>query len=305
MVSARIGGHGMSEMKIYEVDVRRDIEFGRAFVNYNEGSGPFRERPLLLDVYQPRGAVGLRPALVMAFGGAFHRGTRSDDVRVEEPIPNTNTAEYCRRFATRGYVCFSIDYRLTQEDSHPGFTPTLGPEPVPTSRIDVVRKMLDLPPATSDMLKRAQEGAIDDVVRAFRFVAGDAIAFNVDPTRIAVGGFSAGGRIAVTAALAEHISPAAVVALSGVAAASVVDAFHASGRTRMPMFIAYGEHDLDYVVPGAKTMLEQLGAVGHPHIGCVLPGQTHFYDANSAVQSEQGEFVSLEAGMDEFLTTYL
>lgn len=283
---------------LYTVTVEKDICFTTAFVNYNEGNGPFEPRPLYLDVYKPEGLEAPTGALIMAFGGAFHRGTKEDDRRPEEEPVNTNTAEYCRRFAALGFVCFSIDYRLTQADSHPGFTPTMGPEPVPTSRIDVVRKLLNLPPATSDMLKRAQEGAIDDVVAAFRFVAGEAVRFGVDPNRIAIGGFSAGGRISVTAALAEAISPSAVVALSGVAAPSVVDAFHASRRRRMPVFMAYGENDLDYVVPGAQVMAERFAAAGHPHVCHMLPGQTHFYPAEAKLaDSEQ----TLEAAISEFL----
>jgi acetyl esterase/lipase len=257
---------------------------------------------LHLDVYHPEGITAPNGALIMAFGGAFHRGTKEDDRRPEEEPVNTNTAEYCRRFAALGYTCFSIDYRLTQADSHPGFTPTMGPEPVPTSRIDVVRKILRLPPATSDMLKRAQEGAIDDLVSAYRFVAGEADRFGIDPRRIAIGGFSAGGRMAVTAAFAEAISPCAVVALSGVAAASVIDAFHASGRRQMPIFMAYGEHDLDYVVPGAETMSARLQAANHEHVCHMLPGQTHFYQAECRLADGT---TSLEQAMTQFLSEQL
>ncbi|MEM7408368.1 MAG: alpha/beta hydrolase [Pseudomonadota bacterium] len=295
----------MSQPPRFDVEVERAIPFGTAFVNFNEGAGPFRDRPLLLDVYKPTGLEQPAPALIMAFGGAFHRGTREDDRRPEETPVNTNIADYCARFAARGYVCFSIDYRLTQEDSHPGFTPTMGPEPVPTSRIDVVRKILGLPPATSDMLKRSQEGAIDDIVTAYRFVSGEARALGVDPARIGVGGFSAGGRIAVTAALAEAISPAAVVALSGVAAPSIVDRFHASGKRRMPVFLAYGEHDLDYVIPGVEAMVARFDAAAHPYQCCRLPGQSHFYEAGAEVVATLGQPESLEAAIEQFLAEHL
>ena len=290
---------------IFDVQITRDIEYANAYVGYNNGAGPMQTRPLKLDVYAPVGITAPAPALLLAFGGAFHRGSKEDDVRADETPQNTNTAEYCRRFAARGYVCFSIDYRLTQEDPHPGFTPTMGPEPVPTSRIDVVRKILDLPPATSDMLKWAQEAAIDDLVAAYRFVIGEAARFGIDPARTAVGGYSAGGRMAATAALAEQISPAAVVGLSGVAAASLVDEFHATGRRRMPFFVGYGEHDLDYVIPGAEAMIERFEKAGHPYTGCLLPGQSHFYPAESSVRCSDGNPESLEAAMAAFLEKYL
>lgn len=289
----------------YEVEVTRDIEFGVARVAYRDGAGPMRDRPLALDAYRPVGAAGPLPALVLAFGGAFHRGSKEDDVRPEDGPKNTAIATYCERFARRGYACFSIDYRLTQEDPHPGHTPTLGDEPVPTSRIDVVREILGLPPATSEMLRCAQEAAIDDMVSAYRYVVADAARFDVDPTRVAVGGFSAGARMAVTAALAEAISPVAVIALSGVAAPSIIDAFHAQRRRRMPVFLAYGEQDLDYVVSGAATMIERLESAGHPHETAFLPGQTHFYLASTPPQCSIGNPATLEAAIHAFVERHV
>ena len=289
----------------FEVRITRDIEYTTARVGYNAGAGPMSERVLKLDWYEPVAATAPLPALVLAFGGAFHRGSKDNDVRPEDGPKNTSIADYCERFAARGYACFSIDYRLTQEDPDPGNTPTLGPEPVPTSRIDVVRKLLGLPPATSEMLANEQEAAIDDVVSAYRFVAGEARSFGVDAARIGIGGFSAGGRITAMAAVAERISPALVVALSGIATPSAIERFHAGGRHRMPIFVAWGENDLDYVIPGAKAMIAQLEAAGHPHQSCLLPGQTHFYDAGAAVISSVGQPDSLEQAISEFLARYL
>ncbi len=293
----------------FEVRITRDIEYATARIGYNGGAGPMTARALTLDCYQPVGASGQvpasLPALVLAFGGAFHRGSKDNDVRPEDGPKNTSIADYCARFAARGYCCFSIDYRLTQEDPHPGHTPTLGPEPVPTSRIDIVRKLLDLPPATSQMLANEQEAAIDDVVSAYRFVTGESRSFNIDPSRVGIGGFSAGGRISAMAAMAERISPAVVVALSGIAMPSAVKRFHASGRHRMPIFIAYGENDLDYVIPGAKAMITLLETAEHPHQACVLPGQSHFYDAASSVVSSVGDPQSLEHAIEQFLARHL
>ncbi|MFT5174204.1 MAG: acetyl esterase/lipase [Gammaproteobacteria bacterium] len=289
----------------HEIEITRDIEYGTARIDYNGGDGPMRTRALLLDLYRPLDAHAALPTLVLAFGGAFHRGSKENDVRPEDGPKNTAIAEYCARFARRGYLCCSIDYRLTPEDPDPGSTPTLGDEPVPTSRIDVVRELLGLPPATSEMLKCAQEAAIDDIVSAFRFVVADAAALGADPSRVAIGGFSAGARMAATAALAERISPAAVVAMSGVAAPSIIDRFHASGRPHMPIFLAYGENDLDYVIPGARSMLERLTAASHPHESAFLPGQTHFYPASAAVVASHAAPTSLEEAMAGFLARHL
>jgi len=52
-------------------------------------------------------------------------------------------------------------------------------------------------------------------------------------------------------------------------------------------------------------MIAQLEAVGHPHQTCLLPGQTHFYDAGATVISSVGKPDSLEQAISEFLARYL
>ena len=58
-----------------------------------------------MDIYQPTGDVlTSRPVLVLAHGGSFTSGDRTND--------NTIT-QLCADFAHKGYVTISIDYRLT------------------------------------------------------------------------------------------------------------------------------------------------------------------------------------------------
>ena len=60
---------------------------------------------LKMDIYQPSGdALAARPLIIMAHGGSFLSGTREDDVACDS---------VCARFARRGYVTASIDYRLS------------------------------------------------------------------------------------------------------------------------------------------------------------------------------------------------
>jgi acetyl esterase/lipase len=258
-----------------------------------------------MDVYSPlANGTALRPALIMAFGGAFHRGTREDDTVNEAGHRNTPVSEYCRRFAARGYVCFSIDYRLTQEDPHPGEDLILGDEDVPRSRIDFVRKVLGLDPSTADMIRRVQEAGIEDMATAFRFVRGHAESFGIAKDRIAVGGFSAGGRIALNAALGKDIEPAAVVGLSAFVPERVMDAFAVSARKRFPVFLCRGENDLHYVRSHTPVMCGRLAQMGVPCTAYTVPGGSHFYPAEAAVVSEAGETDVLEAAMARFLDMY-
>jgi len=60
---------------------------------------------LMMDIYQPAGdTLSKRPIIILAHGGSFIGGTRADDGTVDS---------LCVRFARRGYVTVSIDYRLT------------------------------------------------------------------------------------------------------------------------------------------------------------------------------------------------
>jgi hypothetical protein len=59
---------------------------------------------LQMDIYQPTGDTAkARPLLVLAHGGTFITGSRTDDGTV---------VSLCENFAKRGYVTCSIDYRL-------------------------------------------------------------------------------------------------------------------------------------------------------------------------------------------------
>src|SRR5271163_4898275 len=94
--------------KIYDVEIEPDVVYGVGGIGYDRQRGPARYRDLKLDIYRPRAAmVRPRPALIMAFGGAFHRGSKSTEA-FDGENPSTAVAEYCREFARRGYVCFSI-----------------------------------------------------------------------------------------------------------------------------------------------------------------------------------------------------
>jgi acetyl esterase/lipase len=67
------------------------------------------DRPLLLDVYEPRAPwLKPRPAIVQVHGGGWIVGTRS-----EQGIPLLN------HLATHGWVGFNIDYRLSPAATFP------------------------------------------------------------------------------------------------------------------------------------------------------------------------------------------
>lgn len=260
----------------------RGVVFGRARIDYSVPESS-RWRDLQLDVYLPEDRrPGSRPAFIMAFGGAFHRGSREDDRVADEGASNTPVAEYCHAFAARGYVCFSIDYRLVPEDPDPGQTPVVcNPDDMPRSRVDVVRQRLGLPRASQEALWRGIEAASDDFAMAFRFVAAHADRWRVDPARIAVGGFSAGARSAWNAAYGEGVPAAAVVSLSGTMDPADLAEFLKSGRRLPPVLLVRGEHDLDYVSAQNPQALELCRSAGIDCVEAVVAGAGHFYPSSA------------------------
>ncbi len=289
------------------VRVTRDIAYGKAFVGIGSADGA-RLRPLRLDRYEPAAAAlpgQLRPAVVMAFGGAFHRGSKEDDSFEGGAARNTAVADYCRRFAEWGCVACSVDYRLVPEDPDAGSTRVVfEPERIPRSRVDVVRRLMGLEPATHDALWRGIEAASDDLAAAVRFVQAQAGTWGIDAERIVVGGFSAGARSALNVAFAERVPVAAVLSLSGYIDADDLArhlAVPAAAAARPPVLLVHGEHDLDYIVAGTPAIRAGLRAAGVVCCDITVPGGGHFYPASAPARDQRGMVTTLDAAIAAFL----
>ena len=290
-----------------DVQIQRDIVYGTGIVRPVAGR-PAHARELKLDLYQPLPTAGdgPRPALVLAFGGAFHRGTKEDDTFGEPPNRNHAIAWYCREFARLGYVACSIDYRLVPENPEPGDTVVVASAAhIPRSRVDAVRGMLGLPPASDDMLWRGVEAACDDMALAVRYVRAHAGAWHIDPGRIAVGGFSAGARTALNVALGERERVAAVVALSGYMHEDDLKR-HVAALDRPPAVLGiYAEHDLDYIAGNCPRMIGRMRELGMACEAVRVPGATHFYPAHARALHERDGPTTVWDAMAGFLARTL
>lgn len=285
------------------VTITRDIVYGHARVDC-AGGREGRMRALKLDRYAPSGAGdgAPRPVLVLAFGGAFHRGSKEVDAFGEPDERNTSIAEYCALLAQRGYVACSIDYRLVQEDPDPGSTPVIAePSRIPRSRVDVVRRLLSLPRATDEMLWRGIEAASDDMAAAARFVLASAAEWNVDPARLALGGFSAGARTALNAAYGEKVPAAAVVSLSGYIDAGDLQRHVQRGAALPPVLLVSAEHDLDYIAEHTPAMVRHFREQGVDCAHVRVPGAGHFYPRSAAAVDTSGAPSTVGTEVESFL----
>jgi acetyl esterase/lipase len=284
------------------IRTQRDIVFAQARIGYNKGEGPMQVVSLKLDAYLPDVPASTpAPALVLAHGGAFHRGSKEDDSGAG---PNTTIAEYCRRFAALGWPSFSVQYRLAQTDPEPSRQPVLTrPDQVPMSRVDVVRAEMGLPPIAPSDMARFMEAAVDDVAKAVRFVKTHHGDYGIDPGRIVLGGFSAGGRCAAYAAYGKRVGVAGVVAISAPLLPADAAAYLECGPERPPppLLMISGERDLDYVCAFVPELEQQFRLAGRQVEWARVPGGTHFYSCDSRTGDGRTVFEVIRTGITRWV----
>lgn len=187
---------------LFDVDITSGIQYGQAaqptLLN------PNATQTLYLDVYQPEGdAEPLRPLVVWAFGGGFTVGSRlSPDI-----------VDLCNRQARTGYVCASIDYRLSTD------------------------LLLN---ATEEKLYTAVMKAAHDMRAALRFFWQSARTggnpWRIDTNRIFIGGVSAG---AITALHLAYLDDAAEIPAAAAAMAAANNGLEGnSGNPGFPSRVA-------------------------------------------------------------------
>lgn len=294
------------------IRIERDVPYGEGSIGF--GTTTPGARVLCLDAYLPAGDAppGGRPALVLSHGGAFHRGAKDRDEFEQEGSHNTPVHEYAERFAARGYACFSVGYRLTQEQPAPLPHPIKRVRhAVERERIDYVRGLLGLPPASTEELLRGSEAALADVAAAFAFIHAHAARWGIDRYRMAIGGFSAGAFASAYAVFALGQPAAAVVCLSGGMDVADADHYVHGARGLPPLLLFSGEHDLPSIPPRVTALATCAANAGLGVRHYQVPGKPHFYDRASAVVLQSSTLpggeacATVEDAMQQFLATAL
>jgi len=128
---------------------------------------------LNMDIYMPHGdTMQHRPVIIFAHGGSFVGGTRDlDDMRY-----------YCKKFAQKGYITATIDYRLESIAS-----------------VSNTQKMV------TEVIRAQQDGRA--AVRFFRADAAGSNTYKVDDTQIFFAGTSAGGILGIHLAYMDTTDP--------------------------------------------------------------------------------------------------
>jgi acetyl esterase/lipase len=237
--------------------VDQDIVYGTGEVN----SPAPGTKDLHLDVYQPAGddAPALRPGIVLIHGGSFMVGTENNPAMVQ-----LGTG-----FAARGYVAASIEYRLTGDDP-------------PTHAISL----------DTTLLLRTVAAAQVDAALAVDWLRDNAATYGVDPTRVAVGGYSAGAITSLGIAYWDpgilHADVDAVLSLSG-GLYSWVGEIDAG---EPPLIFIHGTADYVVAYSEAEALQERADSVGLTYEFYPLAGVGH--NTPAQLQNEVDGVVLME-----------
>jgi len=219
---------------------------------------PATNLDLRLELYEPAG-VGIpseRPAILAIHGGGFISGDRFSTTQIGT----------CERMARRGYTCISIDYRLLGDD------PVVGPD------FAIIEAGIN---AVDPTLGTAVAAGTEDSVAALEWLVSNAVALDIDTTKIGLAGYSAGGAItefvtylAPLTGVAMPASPRATFNLAGSfdPTLTIVEPGNA------PALLVHGDSDTVVDIAGAYAMEAQFQAAGVPYELVILSGLGHEID---------------------------
>jgi acetyl esterase/lipase len=217
-----------------------------------------------VTVFLPPPAVATGAAVVVAPGGALRALAWDSE--------GTKVAQWLN---SKGIAALVLKYR-TLQSSAGGARGRGGPPPglanTGAARVELEIRNANANPEPGDAaLAEVLSMGIADAQQALRLARRNAAGWRIDPSRVGIMGFSAGGGIAVGTALAERsdASPDFLVSVYGPALQDVIVPAHAP-----PLFIAVGSSHFN-VTNGCLALFATWKAAGKP-------AEIHVYDQVSA-----------------------
>jgi para-nitrobenzyl esterase len=162
----------------YEVNITEDITYAEGLSHDSWNSANTSVVSLLMDSYVPDNDLQNRPLLMLIHGGGFSGGSKQQKALVD-------MSNY---YASRGFVVFSIDYRLRGD---------IGT--IPQEWIDATT---NVDPAELGQLL-AIYPAHRDSKAALRWIIANADNYHIDTNYITVGGGSAGAITSIGLGVSE------------------------------------------------------------------------------------------------------
>ena len=300
---------------IQRYKVTPDVVFGKGKVIKD---GKEATKDLWMDIYYPvEDSDEPRPAVVLAYGGAFHRGhPRIPYVGFDSQT--TTMSQYAMRYAEEGFVCFTISYRVAPDNPIPspyeGFEEddldtSLLEEKTSIDQANAIRRQMKLEELTEDNVADVMKGTIvsaaQDVRLAIRHIKESGEKYGIDPDRIALGGFSAGAVSSVNVAYGMQEEVAAVFINSGYPSVFDMNRLMKPDSKLPPILIFLAQNDYPVVFESLSPFLERLKALDVDHSLNWIPGYGHFYPSGVTSLSGKGDKMSVEQRTIRFLRKHL
>jgi para-nitrobenzyl esterase len=217
--------------------------YGQGLRHSAWGGGTTSPIDLQLDLFEPQGAPAGRPALVIIHGGGFSGGSRTQaELR--------SFAEY---FTARGWVCISIDYRLTGDRG--------------TLPARWVQYLEDQVPPSSQGQAAALYPAARDAKAAVRWLYANASTYQLNTDYVTAMGGSAGSYLAIVLGVTDPQDFRDEVSVSE-------DPTLASTHLDQPARV--------------RTVIDHWGGLEHLRILEALDGRSRFDDGDAPVSIVHG-----------------
>lgn len=162
----------------YGVMVEEDIEYAQGLSHQSLNSEASTVLSLKLDAYLPNNNEENRPVFMFIHGGGFKGGSKQGG----------NIGALATHFTSRGWVFFSIDYRLMDDK---GTVPQAWADHTDALPSELVAQSLAMYPAHRD------------AKAALRWIVANAATYKINTDYITVGGGSAGAITAITLGISE------------------------------------------------------------------------------------------------------
>ncbi|MBR8534090.1 alpha/beta hydrolase [Carboxylicivirga sediminis] len=288
---------------VVQYEVTPDVKYGEGKVNAN---GKVAMKDLTMDVYYPKGESSEpRPAVILTYGGSFHRGNpRSSYTGFGGQT--TSMSQYAMRYAAEGFVVFTVNYRVAPDnpivDEYSGYTEddidvSIFTNPAAVAQTNMIRQQMGLEALTNenaeDVLKAAVLAAGEDLRTAIRHIKAESDVYQINPDKIALGGFSAGAVTSINVAYGMQEKVSAVFTNSGFVAGLKIDNKLATAESNPPIMLFMSDNDYPVVTFLTQPLIQILKANAVEYHFNWVPGFGHFYPGGAVTLSDTGDKIPL------------
>ena len=136
---------------------------------------------------------------------------------------------------------------------------------------------------------------------AIRHIKNSSDNYNIDPKKIAIGGFSAGAVNSINVAYGMKEEVAAVFANSGFPVVFKMGKLMTQSSNNPPILIFMAENDLPTVSSLLPPFVQFLDTLNVDYTFNWIPGYGHFYPSGATSLSDKGDKMSIEQRTIKFL----